>query len=256
MLSLLELQRDMARALLGGDDGALAHLVAGDGMRPGDRLDIHRNNVVSSLTAVLAGVFPVIRRLGDERFFAYAAHEFIIAHPPERPVLAGFGARFAAFLAAFPPCRDFPYFADVAQLEWLLHAAAGAPELPALSAAALAGLAPEAAPRLTLSLQPSCGWLRSRYPVDLLWQSNRGGDATPVDLGCGSAALEVRRVGKTAGFRRLAPAVLALRAALGEGRTLESAADAALALDADFDLNEALPALFAEGAVVAIGNGG
>jgi hypothetical protein len=51
-------------------------------------------------------------------------------------------------------------------------------------------------------------------------------------------------------WRTLPPAEHAFRGALAAGRTLEQAADAALTVDADFDLSGALHRLLGEGLVV------
>ena len=254
MLPLLELQRAMRGALIaGGKDPALAAVVVGGGLSADERIAVHRNNVVASLTAVLADAFPVVARLGDSRFFAYAAHEFIAAYPPTRPCLAEYGAGFPDFLAGFPACLDVPYFADVARLEWLLHESARAPERPALGPAAMAGVAASDTPRLVLELQPTFGYLDSRFPVERIWRANQGcGEPVAVDLDAGPARVEVRRAGGTVEMRTLPAAEFALRTALKSGASLENAADTALAHDAQFDLMGALSRLFADGAVAAL----
>src|SRR5215469_2380529 len=137
-LPLREVQAVMRGALLDGEMGALVpHIEARELAEA--RIAIYRNNVFASLTEVLRGTFPAICRLVDDRFFAYAAHEFIRRHPPQRPCLAEYGAEFADFLAGFPPCGELPYIADVARLEWLLGAATTAGDAPSLAPAALAG---------------------------------------------------------------------------------------------------------------------
>src|SRR5258708_7527421 len=116
MLALGEVQAAFRRALLDGDDGALAALVAADGIAAAKRLAVYRNNVQISLTDALRDTFPAVCRLVDERFFAYAAHAFLTGHPPQRACLAEYGAGFADFLAAFPPCRALVYLPDVPRL--------------------------------------------------------------------------------------------------------------------------------------------
>jgi hypothetical protein len=255
MLSLRELERAFGAWILHGTESPdLADLVAPDGWPVEERLAIHRNNVFVSLTKALAATFPVVSRLVDERFFAYAAHEFLIARPPAEACLAAYGGEFADFLASFPPCRDLAYLADVARLEWLMQRAAHAEEAPSLSPAALAPFAADEAPRLLFTLDPSIGYVRSRFPIDRIWAVNRSCDGSDeiVDLDAGGAALEVRRIAEDVIYRSLDPAGFAFRAALREDATLESAAEAALAADASFDLGQALPLLFTEGAVASI----
>jgi hypothetical protein len=120
MLALRDLQAAFARALLADDAGPVTALIAGDGLAAEERLDIYRNNVFASLTEVLRDTFPAVCRLLDERFFAYAGHDFIRRRPPRRAVLAEYGAQFATFLAGFAPASGLVYLPDVARLEWLM----------------------------------------------------------------------------------------------------------------------------------------
>lgn len=258
MPSLLELQRGLRRALLDGADtpGAAAALaaIAADGWTADERLDVHRNTVFVSLTQVLAAAFPVVRRLVDERFFAYAADSFIRRAPPARPCLAEYGRRFPDFLAVFPPCRELVYLPDTARLEWLLHEAAHAPAAAALAADVLARATPAETPRLVFGLMPSIRYLASRWPVDRIWRANQpaaggGPEGGPVDLASGAVHLEIRRAADGVAMRCLATDVFEFRAALAGGRTLATAAEAALAANSGFDLAAALASLFAEGLV-------
>jgi hypothetical protein len=256
MLSLRDLESAFGAWILHGTESpALAELVAPDGWPVEERLDIYRNNVFASLTKALASTFPAVSRLVDERFFAYAAHEFIRSRPPRESCLAAYGAEFPDFLGGFPPCRELAYLADVARLEWLMQQAAQAGELPALAPAALAAVPEDEAQHIVFGLQPSIAYLRSFFPVDRIWAANQSCEASEVTitLDAGGAALEVRRAGGQITYRRLDQASFAFRAALGAGVPLGAAADAALAEDADFDLACALPALFLDRAVVSIG---
>jgi hypothetical protein len=251
MLPLRDVQAAFRRALLAEDETALAAFVEGGAAR----IDVHRNNLFASLGEVLRDGFPAVCRLVDERFFAYAAHEFIRHHPPARAVLAEYGGSFADFLADFPPCRHLPYLADVARLEWLMCVAATAADAAPLSVAALADFAPEATPSLRFALHPALGLLASAFPIDRIWRANRHVaplDEAPIDLAAGGVRLEVHRAGSEVVMRALDPAGFAFRQTLRQGGTLEAAATAALAEDPAFDLTGALGALFREGAVIGV----
>jgi hypothetical protein len=254
MPTLAELQRDMRAALLGGEEAGLAALVRGDGLRAAERLAVYRNNVVASLTVVLAQVFPAVRRLVDERFFAYAAHEFLTRHPPREACLTAYGDGFAGFLASFPPCRELVYLADVGRLEWLMHAASHAPVAAALAPQALEDIAAEATQHLSFRLAPSLGLIASPWPIDRIWRANRPGAASEetIDLDAGAALLEVRRSGSDVVMRALPAPDFAFRSALAAGETLAAATGRALAHDPRFDLAAALAELFREGSIVAL----
>src|SRR5262245_31968392 len=125
MPSLREVQARFAEGLL-GDDTVIADLVAGDGLEPRARLAVYRHHVLTTLTAALEAAFPVVCRLVDGRFFAYAADAFIRRHPPAGPCLDEYGGAFPDFLADFGPCASFRFLPDVARLEWAAHVAARA----------------------------------------------------------------------------------------------------------------------------------
>ena len=69
MRSLLELQLQLRRVVLGGDTTELVGAIRGDGLDPAGRLRIYRNHALTTLGAVLEGTFPVVCRLVDKRFF-------------------------------------------------------------------------------------------------------------------------------------------------------------------------------------------
>ena len=253
MLALREFQAAFRRALLDGDDSALAALVAADGIAATERLAVYRNNVQTSLTDTLRDTFPAVCRIVDERFFAYAAHAFLTGYPPRRACLAEYGAGFADFLAAFPPCRELVYLPDVARFEWLMNRAAHAADAEALAPSSLAGVAAADAPRLVFRLDSACGFLASPWPVDRIWRLNRPGaqgDET-VDLAAGGVHIEVGRRGPDVVFRALDAATFAFRQAIAGGAALDAATATAFAANARFDLGAAVADLFRDGAVVA-----
>ena len=249
MLALRELQVAIGTAMLGGDASAAAREIEPDGLAPESRLEIYRHPVVTTLTSALVATFPVICRLVDRRFFAYAADSYLRAHPPTGPCLFEYGDSFPEFLAAFPPCRDLAYLPDVARLEWAMSAALHSPDVDAMDPAGLADVAAEDLPRLAFAVDPSVSYLESPWPVEQIWRANQdedGAPSDPIDLASGGIRLEVRRAGNVATVRALAAADYALRTALARGGTLEDAAAAALGVDPHFDLTAALHALLAE----------
>jgi hypothetical protein len=245
MPSLRELQSGLQSALLDATPPWLADLVEPDGLAAEARLAIYRHHVLTTLTDVLAGVYPAIRRLVDARFFAYAADAFIRACPPSSPVLSEYGPGFADFLADFPPCRPLGYLADVARLEWALHAARHAPAFVPLELTALAALGPAELERVTFTLDPSLTVLASPWPIDRIWRAQQpDAGPEPVDLDGGGAQLEIRRAADDVVFHSLSPAAWALRRALADGRCLADGVAAATAVEPAFELVPALRALF------------
>jgi hypothetical protein len=249
MLALRDLQGGFRQALCGEAGPALLAEIAEDGLAAGARLDLYRHHVLTTLTDVLRAAYPVVCRLVDPRFFAYAADHYIRGHLPASPCLAEYGASFPLFLAGFPPCRHLAYLPDVARLEWALHAARHADELPALDPARLAAVPAEQTPWISLRLDPSVSYLRSPWPVDRIWRDHRteAGAGPPVDLGSGGARLEIRRRGDDVAYRPLDAPTWAFRDALAQGRPLGDAAERALALQPEFPLAQALHDVLEEG---------
>jgi hypothetical protein len=236
--ALRDVQASIAAALLGVDGEAAARHIEGDGLEPGARLEIYRHHVLTTLTAALEATFPVVCRLVDRRFFAYAADAYIRQEPPTSPCLAEYGESFPAFLAEFPPCRRHPYLPDVARLEWAMAIALRADESAGIDSARLAAVPPADVPRLVFRLDPSASFVHSPWPIDRIWRANQeeAGGGEPVDLSGGAAHLEVRRLGGEATMRSVSAPRHAFRRALAGGLPLEEAASAALALDPLLDL--------------------
>ena len=238
MPALGDLQAAIRDAILGGDAEAAAGHVVPDGLPPEARLQIYRHHVIATLSAALESAFPVVRRLVDARFFAYAADTYVRQHPPSEPCLVEYGATFPAFLSAFPPCRLHAYLPDVARLEWAVHVARHAGAARPLDTTRLSSLPLETIPRLVFRLDPSVSFVASRWPIDRIWRANQddaSGDNV-VDLDGGGVHLEVRTLGDDVALRTLTASRHAFRRALADGSVLEHAAQTALAMDPSFDL--------------------
>jgi putative DNA-binding protein len=249
MTGLRDLQAAVGRAVLGQDEPSLRDAIHGDGIEPAARLRIYRHHYETSLAEALQAIYPVVCRLVDERFFAFAAHEYVKASPPRRVCLHEYGADFADFLASFPPCRELVYLADVARMEQQINTALHSPAAEALGPEAFLDVALDDYPRLVFRLLPSVSYLESPWPVDRIWLGQQEGREVAVDLGEGGCHLEIRQRGEEVVFSRLDMPQFILRRALLAGETLESAAAAALAADPMFDLAMALRGLLAEGLV-------
>lgn len=249
-LTLLELQTRIGRVVLGGDIAEIAEAIEGDGFDPAVRLGIYRNHAFATLGAALKATFPVVCRLVDERFFAYAAHEYLREHPPRSRCLVEYGADFPDFLAGFDPCKSLPYLADVARFEWALHIAATVREAPPLEMDALAAIPAERAGYVGFRLQPSVSYFASPWPIDAIWRANQEGEVPPVDLASGGSLLEIRHAGKTVAWRRLDPGTFAFRMGLADGLVLAAAIANATQRHPEFDGTVGLHRVFAEGLAV------
>src|ERR1700674_3627453 len=175
MSKLRDLQCGVGRAVLCNDETWIVSAIMGDGLDPAARLNIYRNHYNSSLGEALKATFPVVCRLVDERFFAYAASEYIKVSPPRQVCLFEYGESFPDFLAAFPACAALTYLADVARLEWLINAALHAPAQAPIEASDLGYLDSTDYPRLVFAFQSSLRLIDSAWPIDRIWHLNRPG---------------------------------------------------------------------------------
>jgi len=247
-----ELERDFAAALLGGSEDAVVAEIQGDGLDPAARLAIYRHHVSATLTEALETTYPVVVRLVDRRFFAYAAAQFIRRHPPAGPCLFEYGESLADFLATFPASRHLAYLPDVARLEWALNHALHAEDAAIFDPGWLAALRPDEVGGVRLRLHPSVSLLESPWPIDRIWRANQPGsnpDAT-VSLDQGGARLEVYRLEDGVMFRTIAADTYAFRSALASDLDLQGAVGAARRADPSFDLTDALRELLDDGLIV------
>jgi hypothetical protein len=248
MSSLAELQSQMTQAIFKGHAADIEQALVAGRADPTRRFAIYRNNTFLSLTAHLKAVFPVTAKLGDERFFAYAANEFIRRAPPREPRLSSYGAEFPKFLASFQASRATPILAEMARLEWAVQSALTTISRPIIDIAKLIDAGPDAA-QAPLDLQSSLGFVVSHWPLARLWASS-GELLEPLS----------RRITRLALWREkdsvrvveLTSARLAFWHALARGFSLELSANRAVARDGNFDLPAELRGLFGAGLVTGI----
>jgi len=249
-VTLRELQMQLRHAVLGGRVAEIAAAIEADGIDPEARLGVYRNHALITLGEALKTTFPVVCRLVDERFFAYAAHEYLSERPPRSRCLSDYGADFPEFLAGFNSCKDLPYLADVARFEWVLKAAGMMREASPLPPAALAAIPTERAGYVTFSLQPSVRYFSSPWSVDEIWRANQQNQVPSIDLKRGKISWEIRRAGETVVWRRLDCGAFAFRSALADNLVFPAAIAAATLRVPTFDAAAALQLMFVEGLIV------
>jgi hypothetical protein len=240
-MSLAELQRAFQDAVLGTEDGALAHLTHTPRGRLAARIAVYRNTVQGSLIDVLAAAFPVVRRIVGQGFFAGLAERFVTAAPPQAPQLSTYGAAFPAFIAEGLPGHGLAYLADVARLEWARGESYFAADDAALDPAAMAAIAPEALDGLRLELHPATRLVRSPAPIHTIWRVNQPAvaDVPAVDLTMAEDVL-ISRAGFRVSLRKIGPGDAAFIAAIAQGAALGRALAQACADEPAFDLEPAL----------------
>jgi len=243
--SLADVQSAFGHAVLAGDFAALAPFVCEDGISAAGRIGVYRNNVTTSLTALLAERFAVVARLVGDSYFRFAAESFIRSAPPGQACLDSYGAAFPDFLAEFPSCAGLPYLPDVARLEWKLAVIARAGAAQPIAIEALAATNPALAMNLRLCCDPAIDYLASEWPVRQIWQAHQS-DEVFANLDAGGCRVELRRRSGQLIIRPLTPAEFAFRVTLAGGASLAEAVTAALDQPGEFDFSRALVELFVE----------
>jgi hypothetical protein len=227
-------QRTWREALLDPTVALPAGLRTWNGSDPAVRFGVYRNNVLSSLTGVLAAGFPVVQALVGAGCFAALARAHVRRCPPSSPVMSEYGDGFDATIAAVPSLAGVPGLAGVARLERArvraLHAADVEPLGPQALAAALRD--PAALATRTLVLHPSLAVLREAQAVVSIWAAHQHDAPAARDAQLArldphrSEACAVLRAGDAVCVLPLAPADADLLADLAAGRAFGDVAEA------------------------------
>ncbi|HJV82952.1 DUF692 family multinuclear iron-containing protein [Noviherbaspirillum sp.] len=235
--SIAPMQQAFSNALFDAKTEVLAlPLFKGDAQLAEQRLALYRGNLTGHWEKTLSSAYPVMKKLVGEEFFTALVRAYGKAYPSRAGDLNQFGAEFPQFLETFAQVADYPYFPDMARLEWMLHRAHFAPNADAIDPGKLTQLQPEQLDGARFILHPACRLFASTWAVVELWQAHQTDlDAEfPREIAHASHALIVRPQWK-AHVLPLTQAEHAVLMALQQGHALGTALDAALALDADFD---------------------
>ncbi len=243
MPELLDFQDAFVAALAGSRSALSPWLEAGQG-EPG--LAVYRNTIAKGCVDALAANFPTVLSMVGEDWFRAAAALFAREAPPTRAALLDYGEAFPAWLERFPPAGDLPYLAGIAHLDRLWTEALFAAEAPALSAEALAALAPEKLAGTRLTLHPSVRFAAFDAGLPSLWAAARDG-REDLDLSGTSETLLLARCDGAVRARIVGAAETEFLRACRDGATSAEAAERALLADPDVPLAPLFAALIAEG---------
>lgn len=235
MSALTTLQSDFQDYVLGaaGEHPAIAGAVREQfGLKAGERLAIYHNAYRSRLREALSESYDKTWSYIGDDMFAGLADSYIAAHPSRHPNLRWFGAHFAVHAAR--ELADYPFVAELARFEWALGLAFDAPDADALSAASVAGIAPEAWGAQVFGLHPSAQLLALEWNVVALWQALASDQPPPgVEQAGAPQTWLVWRTADQPHFRSLPAAEAQALHRIGSGATFGdvclSAADEAAA---------------------------
>lgn len=217
-------------------------------------IEVYRNNYRGNLHDALAGAYPVIKQLVGDDFFRMMALRFIERHPSRSANLHRYGAELADFLARFEPAQTLAYLPDVATLEWASHSAYFEPDQAILDLARLARFPAEQHPYLIFSVNPAIRIVRSRYPINAIWQAHQPGADSDfhIDLDSGQCIAMVCRKADRVQVIELAEAEAAFLQSLQAGLPLGKATAATLERHPEFDIQTTLLKLVAHDALIDV----
>jgi len=145
-------------------------LVVDDGARA--RLAVYAHAYIARIAGVLAADYPKLQAwLGAEAFAALVG-PYLRAHPTRHPSLREAGVHLPAFLDGAP--------ADLARLERARTEVFDGPDAAPLAREAIAALAPDAFPALSLRLVPASAVVELATTADEVWSAVEDGAAAPA----------------------------------------------------------------------------
>jgi len=219
---------------------------------PKKRFSVYRNNVMVGLIDALGDIFPTVKNLVGEEFFAAMARIHISTEPPSSPLMFEYGAGFSAFIETFEHASELPFLPDVARLEraWLdcFHEA----DAPIVSLQTLSAVAQDLWPSIRFVLHPAARVLEFEHAaVSIVSRDRQGLSLDGLDPFSAETGL-LTRPDCDVELRYLPDGGAQFIRALGNGLTLGQAADEALAQFPDFDLPQAICGMFVAGAVTEL----
>lgn len=254
-LTLAEMQGQFAQALLQPSSAAQASTLFHAHPYQDDRLALYRGNMTAIWTSALKNAYPVLYQLVGDDYFEQVARAFGRACPSESGDLNQFGAKLAEFLKTIPDAEDYPYFPDVAALEWQIHAAYYAADADAISLTELlqtVAATEQDVQTVQLEFHPAVSLCTSEWDSVAIWLAHQANTEADTES---SLTENIRQTCYGLIYRSnwsvelLAiskPAWLAL-IALQQGSSLGTALEMALDADGEFDINAHVQSWFAAG---------
>jgi hypothetical protein len=221
-------------------------------------ISLYRGNLSAIWSQSLANAYPVLYQLVGAEFFEQMARAYGQAHPSQSGDLNKFGRDLPGFLAESMSAA-YPYFADVAVLEWQVHRAYYAADATILTLTELLAQVAQSGrdvQSVRLKMHSASQLHQSAYASVAIWRAHQVNlaepqlEALPVDLSMANYGLISRREWQVNVTELDQAGFLALRA-LSKGHTLEAALELAMQQDPQFDIAAQLTIWFSAGAFSA-----
>jgi Putative DNA-binding domain len=209
---------------------------------------VYRNTSPSALIDVLRGAYPVTAEILGDEGFGHTAYAFARRNPPLDPLLIGYGAGFADFLAEQAWAAELPYLADVAAIERLRAEAHIAADALVLDFRDLAQAGENGWAGLRLPLHPAARFAWLTTPGRTIWQAHVDGFET-LEPEWRAEGVLVARPGGTVVVHAIAAPEHRLLSGLRLCETVGQAMVATAALYPDADIASAFANIVNRGAL-------
>jgi hypothetical protein len=252
-MSLKQIQSLFAESIYANDEEILT-AIKPNTLDNSQRLQIYKDNVLINLSQNLKVKYEAICKLVDERFFKYAASEYIKTNRPTSGNIDEYGENFADFLRDFKPTSDLKYLPDIARLEWALHTAYFAADANKIDAVALSQVNPEKLGELKFSLHPSAKIIVSNFPIDKIYRMTMENTNENIDITAGGENILVVRPEYKIEMIIIDNAETVFLDALQNGWNLFQAFEVAESKDKTFDVGGALQKFVGNGTFASFTN--
>ena len=217
-------------------------LVDPEGRPTERRFSVYRNNVVHSLISALGDAYPAVKKNVGDAFFEAMAGLFVRQYPPSSPMMMSYGEEFPSFLQGFKPANERPFLPDLAELERLMRESYHSSDDTVFDPSELASLDENALMALRFKPRASAKLMKSDTPALSYWMHLVQNSAPPSQNM--AEYILITRPELDIAATSLTSAQFEFFGKIGDGEALETAFDAAAAIDAEFDFGTVLGILF------------
>jgi len=256
MMKLEQIQADFAQALMDPDfmESLVPQLQVS--ARQNERFAYYRGNMAGIWASALKNAYPVLLQLVGIDFFEDMAKAYGRAYPSQSGDLNQFGAQLSDFLRDSDFISDYPYFEDIARLEWQLHCAYYAADAQVLSLRDAVIAAEQAGQDLASAIlmpHPAVALFASPMSAMEIWLAHQEGESMefPAVMQKENFAL-ISRPQWHAKVVPLSKADYLALQSLFQKASVGDALELALSEDAQFDIGAALQRWFSDGSFTQI----
>ena len=139
-------------------------------------IDIYRNNLKATATKVLDITFPTVSQLIGGELLALGACQLLKLEPPQDGDWACWGGTFPDLLEQLPQLGEYPYIADCARLDWLIHQTERKPNT-SFDHTSINLLAERHLDDINIRFADTFTVITSNYPIYELWHIHHGDSA-------------------------------------------------------------------------------